>query len=129
MTIQRVSHLTVYVRDQQEALDWYRDKLGFEICMDNELVVPGLRWLTVSPMGNPDLQFVLMLARTDEDTSRVGNNLMTVLSTDDCYAEMTRLAAAGVEIVDPPAAVPWGVSGIIRDLYGNPYNLVGPAKR
>lgn len=97
--------------------------------MDNELVVPGLRWLTVSPMGNPDLQFVLMLARTDEDTSRVGNNLMTVLSTDDCYAEMTRLAAAGVEIVDPPAAVPWGVSGIIRDLYGNPYNLVGPAKR
>lgn len=129
MTIQRVSHLTVYVRDQPVALDWYRDKLGFEVCMDNDLVVPGLRWLTVSPAGNTDLQFVLMPSRSAEDASRVGNNLMTVLRTDDCYAEMARLEAAGVEIVDPPTPVPWGVSGIIRDLYGNPYNLVGPGGR
>jgi hypothetical protein len=39
---------------------------------------------------------------------------------------MRDLAHKGVEIADPPSEVPWGISGIIRDLYGNPYNIVGP---
>ena len=126
MTITRISHLTVYVDDQDEALRWYQDNLGFEGCMDNSEVVPELRWLTVSPAGNRDTQIVLMLARNDDEKSRVGSNLITVLNTDDCRGDMARLAANGVEIVEAPAEVPWGVSGVIRDLYGNPYNLVGP---
>jgi len=126
VTIQRISHLTIYVKNQQEALDWYVQTLGFEVRIDNENLVDGLRWLTIGPAGNPDTQFVLMPARSAEDRSRIGNNLMTVLQTDDCFSEMKRLAEAGVEIVDLPTRVPWGISGIIRDLYGNPYNLVGP---
>ena len=126
MTITRISHLTVYVDDQDEALRWYQDNLGFEGCMDNSEVVPELRWLTVSPAGNRDTQIVLMPARNDDEKSRVGSNLITVLNTDDCRGDVARLAAKGVEIVEAPAEVPWGVSGVIRDLYGNPYNLVGP---
>lgn len=126
MTITRVSHLTVYVDDQDEALRWYQDNLGFEVCMDDSKLVPELRWLTVSPAGNRDTQIVLMPARNDDERSRVGTNLITVLNTDDCRGDMARLAANGVEIVEAPGEVPWGVSGIIRDLYGNPYNLVGP---
>ncbi|HIL63780.1 MAG TPA: glyoxalase [Porticoccaceae bacterium] len=126
MTITRISHLTVYVDDQDEALRWYQDNLRFEVCMDNSKLVPELRWLTVSPAGNRDTQIVLMPARNDDEKSRVGSNLITVLNTDDCRGDMARLAANGVEIVEAPAEVPWGVSGVIRDLYGNPYNLVGP---
>ncbi|HAT29060.1 MAG TPA: glyoxalase [Gammaproteobacteria bacterium] len=126
MTITRISHLTVYVDDQDEALRWYQDNLGFEVCMDNSKLVPELRWLTVSPAGNRDTQIVLMPARNDDEKSRVGSNLITVLNTDDCRGDMARLVANGVEIVEAPAEVPWGVSGVIRDLYGNPYNLVGP---
>ncbi len=126
MTITRISHLTVYVDDQDEALRWYQDNLGFEVCMDNSKLVPELRWLTVSPAGNRDTQIVLMPARNDDEKSRVGSNLITVLNTDDCRGDMARLAANGVEIVEAPAEVPWGGSGVIRDLYGNPYNLVGP---
>jgi len=126
MTITRISHLRVYVDDQDEALRWYQDNLGFEVCMDNSKLVPELRWLTVSPAGNRDTQIVLMPARNDDEKSRVGSNLITVLNTDDCRGDMARLAANGVEIVEAPAEVPWGVSGVIRDLYGNPYNLVGP---
>ena len=126
MTLTRISHLTVYVDDQDEALRWYQDNLGFEVCMDNSKLVPELRWLTVSPAGNRDTQIVLMPARNDDEKSRVGSNLITVLNTDDCRGDMARLAANGVEIVEAPAEVPWGVSGVIRDLYGNPYNLVGP---
>jgi predicted enzyme related to lactoylglutathione lyase len=127
MAIRRISHITLYVADQQEALEWYRDKLGFQVCMDNSDLVPELRWLTVSPKENPSLQLVLQLARTTEEKSRIGTNLSTVLSVDDCRNEIARLESLGVEIVDAPITVPWGVSAIIRDLYGNPYNLVGPA--
>ena len=126
MTITRISHLTVYVHDQDEALCWYQDNLGFEVCMDDSKLVPELRWLTISPAANRDTQIVLMPARNDDERSRVGSNLITVLNTDDCRGDMARLAANGVEIVEAPGEVPWGVSGIIRDLYGNPYNLVGP---
>ncbi|MBT3531580.1 MAG: hypothetical protein HOF74_07555 [Gammaproteobacteria bacterium] len=125
MAINRISHLTVYVRDQETALSWYKQKLGFEVVMDNDEVVSGMRWLTVCPAGNPATQIALVLANSKEDESRVGNNLMTVLSTTNCIDDMATLAREGVEIVGPPEEVPWGVSGIIRDLYGNPYNLVG----
>ena len=125
MAINRVSHITVYVSNQEEALAWYQDKLGFEKCMDNDAVVSGMRWLTVCPAGNQATQFALVLAREEADKSRIGTNLMTVLSSSDCIADMARLAQQGVEIVGPPEEVPWGVSGVIRDLYGNPYNLVG----
>ena len=126
MTITRISHLTVYVHDQDEALGWYQENLGFEVCMDDSKLVPELRWLTVSPAGNRDTQIVLMPARNDDERSRVGTNLITVLNTDDCRGDMARLVANGVKIVEAPGEVPWGVSGVIRDLYGNPYNLVGP---
>jgi len=126
MSINRVSHITVYVKDQDEALAWYTEKLGFEIVMDNNDVVPNLRWLTVCPAGNQATQFVLALAQSHDDKSRIGSNLMTVLSTDDCVADMKTLEEKSVEIVDPASEVPWGISGIIKDLYGNPYNLVGP---
>ena len=126
MTITRISHLTVYVHDQDETLGWYQENLGFEVCMDDSKLVPELRWLTISPAANRDTQIVLMPARNDDERSRVGSNLITVLNTDDCRGDMARLAANGVEIVEAPGEVPWGVSGVIRDLYGNPYNLVGP---
>jgi predicted enzyme related to lactoylglutathione lyase len=124
--ITRVSHITVYVDNQDAALQWYQQNLGFEVCMDNDKLVPQLRWLTISPAGNRDTQIVLMPVRNEDEKSRVGTNLITVLNSDDCRGDMLRLEANGVEIVETAADVPWGVSGVIRDLYGNPYNLVGP---
>jgi catechol 2,3-dioxygenase-like lactoylglutathione lyase family enzyme len=57
--IQRQSHSTVYVIDQQEALEFYRDTLGFEVNTDMPMGDSGPRWLTVSPKGQPDLELVL----------------------------------------------------------------------
>lgn len=110
MAINRVSHITVYVTDQDEALAWYQEKLGFEVCMDNDAVVSGMRWLTVCPAGNAATQFVLMLVREESDKSRVGKNLMTVLSSTDCIGDMARLAREGVEIVGPPEEAQCGLS-------------------
>jgi catechol 2,3-dioxygenase-like lactoylglutathione lyase family enzyme len=57
--IQRQSHSSVYVIDQQEALEFYRDTLGFEVNTDMPMGDSGPRWLTVSPKGQPDLELVL----------------------------------------------------------------------
>src|SRR5262245_29717150 len=57
--ITRRSHATIYVLDQDEALKFYRDKLGFEVRMDATMD-NGFRWLTVGPKTQPDLQIVLM---------------------------------------------------------------------
>jgi catechol 2,3-dioxygenase-like lactoylglutathione lyase family enzyme len=57
--IQRLSHITLYVLDQDSARDFYVNKLGFEVRMDGKMD-NGFRWLTVSPKGQPDLQIILM---------------------------------------------------------------------
>src|SRR5271165_4569741 len=57
--IQRLSHTTLYVLDQDAAKDFYVNKLGFEVRMDGKMG-NGFRWLTVSPKGQPDLQIILM---------------------------------------------------------------------
>ncbi len=59
--IQRQSHSTVYVIDQDESLQFYRDKLGFEVRMDMPMgEESGPRWVTLSPKGQPDLEVILM---------------------------------------------------------------------
>ena len=124
MAIKHITHICVYVRDQDQALDWYTEKLGFKICDDNSEMVPGFRWLTVSPDADSATQMVLMPAGTDADQARIGANGICVLGTDDCRGDCAALAARGVEVVEQPSTVPWGVSAIFKDLYGNPYNLV-----
>ena len=57
--IQRLSHASIYVLDQDAARDFYVNKLGFEIRMDQSMD-NGFRWLTVSPKGQPDFQLILM---------------------------------------------------------------------
>ena len=62
----------------------------------------------------------------DIEVEGAENELYLAALAANCRGDMARLAANGVEIVEEAAEVPWGVSGVIRDLYGNPYNLVGP---
>ena len=95
--VQRVSHSTIFVIDQDSAHDFYVNKLGFEVRMDAKMD-NGFRWLTVSPKGQPDHQVVLMSLKPnplmesfDEPTSATlralvsnGKMIMGVLSTDDC---------------------------------------------
>lgn len=124
MAIKHITHISVYVHDQDEALAWYTEKLGFKVCDDNSELVPDFRWLTISPSDDSSTQMVLMPLQKEGDEARVGTNGMCVLGTDSCRDDCEELEKRGVDIVDPPMEVPWGISAIIKDLYGNPYNLV-----
>ncbi|HEX6709274.1 MAG TPA: VOC family protein [Rubrobacter sp.] len=70
--IQRQSHSTIYVIDQDEALRFYRDVLGFEVNTDMTMEDSGFRWLTLSPKGQPDLELILAQVSSspmfDDDT-------------------------------------------------------------
>lgn len=114
----RVSTVTIAVADQDEALTWFTEKLGFEKKMD--VRSPQFRWLTVAPPQQVDVEFLLASWFPD----RIGKNATWVLSTRDCQGGYEELKSRGVEFSQKPEVRPWGIEAIFADLYGNKYALV-----
>ena len=130
--IERFACITVAVHDQDEALQWFTEKLGFRKHTDlpetdmqgRALPGPGMRFLTVSPPEQPDLQVILASWFPD----KIGKNPTAVLYTDDCRGTYTDLQASGVVFTEPPQPRPFGLQAVFQDLYGNSYALVQPGK-
>jgi catechol 2,3-dioxygenase-like lactoylglutathione lyase family enzyme len=131
--IQRQSHSTIYVIDQEEALEFYRDTLGFEVRTDMPMT-DDLRWITVSPKGQPDLEIVLMQiapgpAFSDETAEemkalvRRGTLGIGVFETDDIHGDYERLSKQGVEFASPPREQVYGIEAVVRDNSGNWFSL------
>lgn len=138
--IQRQSHSTVYVIDQQESLDFYRDNLGFEVRADMPMNDEGtLRWVTVSPKDQPDLEIVLMpitpgpvfdaeSAEQMKSLVRNGKVGIGVFETDDIRGDHERLSKRGVEFVSPPREQFYGTEAIVKDNSGNWFSLTQPKR-
>ena len=130
--IQKLSHTTIYVLDQDAARDFYVNKLGFEVRMDQSMD-NGFRWLTVSPQGQPELQLILMKVdgpNIKPEVAAVLKGLVEqgringgVLQTDDCRTTYEELKAKGVEFVSPPADRFYGVECILKDNSGNWFSM------
>jgi predicted enzyme related to lactoylglutathione lyase len=134
--IQRMSHSTVWVLDQDRAKAFYLDKLGFEI--RNDVLLGTFRWLTVSPKGQPDHEVILMgIAPSpfmDEATCATIRTLVAkgalgsgVFATADCKATYHELLAKGVEFLSPPTERPYGIETMMKDDSGNVFSMVQPA--
>ncbi len=119
-------HITILVRSQTEALDFYVDKLGFEKIADDTLG-SGMRWLVVAPSGQAQPHIVLNKAFDPEMESRIGKLSGWVFHTDDCKAAYETLKARGVAFTEPPTKRVWGVQALFEDLYGNQFVLLQPA--
>lgn len=124
MAVTKITHITIIVRDQEEALKWYTEKLGFVKRVDDSSGMPGYRWLTVAPKDQKELEIVLYKARNDQEKSWVGQGTLWMLQSDDCRATCKALAAGGVKIQSEPQDYPWGTVATIEDLYGNPFNIM-----
>lgn len=131
--IQRQSHTTVYVLDQDRAKTFYTEKLGFDVREDIKLGT--FRWLTVGPKGQPDHQIILMPITPspfmDEDSCATLRELVAkvgvssgVFQTADCKATYVELKAKGVEFKHEPAERPYGIEALFKDDSGNWYSLV-----
>lgn len=123
-----ITHVTLLVEDQDEALAYYTDTLGFEK-RDDVPMAEG-RWLTVGLPHTDFPQFVLMNAADDAQREAIGRQVpgytAFVLTTDDCHAEYERLSAAGVAFEGQPTDQPWGVEVYFEDQYGNRFDLLEP---
>lgn len=123
-----ITHITVLVEDQDEALAYYTETLGFE--KRDDVPTPDGRWLTVGLPHTDFPQLVLMGADDDAQREAVGRQVPDytafVLATDDCRKEYERLSAAGVAFEGQPTDQPWGVEVSFEDLYGNRYSLLEP---
>jgi catechol 2,3-dioxygenase-like lactoylglutathione lyase family enzyme len=125
----RVGVVGVLVRDQDEALRFYTEKLGFEkradVTMDD-----GFRWLTVSPREQKDIEIGLAVADNEVRLSsvgkQVGDHVLFVLYTDDCCREYETLSSRGVKFHSAPEDRAWGIEAIFEDLYGNMIDLLEP---
>ena len=117
----QISTVQLWVHDQQEALDYWTKKVGFELRMDVTLPELGnFRWVTVGPPGQPDVAIVLMAIPgppvMDAETAEQVRNLMAkgfagtvFLTTDDVHASYDELKARGVEFVEAPEERPYGI--------------------
>ncbi len=124
--INKVTRITIVVRDQDETLRWYKEKLGFEKRADN-IMGPAMRWLTVAPRKQRELEIVLASPKWycgKGSEKLIGLGTTIVVDTDDCRADYEALSSDGVKFTDPPKEVPYGVSAVFQDLYGNPWNLL-----
>ena len=131
----RISTAQLWVHDQDEALAFYTEKLGFEVRSDVTLPeMDDFRWLTVSPPGQEDVAIVLMAIPgppvMDESTTRQVEDLMAkgfagtaFLATDDCRGDYERLKAQGVEFTEAPEERPYGIDCGFRDPSGNSFRL------
>ena len=134
--INRLAATDIWVKDQNEALSFYTEKLGFEIRSD---VTNGdFRWLTVSLPSQPDVQFVLLdIKSNDHDLTKAeADTVMAllregklppspVIETDDIQKVYEDFTAKGVEFLRPPTARPWGTSDAqFKDNSGNTWLLL-----
>jgi catechol 2,3-dioxygenase-like lactoylglutathione lyase family enzyme len=133
--LKQLTHVNVWVHDQDEALAFYTEKLGLELRDDVTVEELGnFRWLTVGPVGQPDIALTLMSVQPDwldddtreQLTSLVGKGVAGGLffSTDDCRAAYEELKGRGVEFVEEPTERPYGIDAALRDPSGNQIRLV-----
>ena len=131
----RIANAQLWVHDQDEALDFYTQKLGMEVRADVTLAEMGdFRWLTVGPPGQPDVAIVLMAIPgppvMDAETAEEVRSLMAkgfagtvFLTTDDVHADYEELKGRGVEFTEEPEERPYGIDSGFRDPSGNSFRL------
>ena len=131
--INNLSAATIWVKDQNEALRFYTEKLGFVI--RNDVTVGGYRWLSVGLKNQPELEINLAALKpgghlTEDDvialtklveTGKMGGG---VWKTDNCRTAYEEMSAKGVEFIQPPTDRPYGtVDAVFKDTSGNVFVL------
>jgi catechol 2,3-dioxygenase-like lactoylglutathione lyase family enzyme len=126
---QRLAHIAIVVKDYDEAIGFYTEKLNFKLIEDTVLTETK-RWVIVSPNGTGDCKLLLAKAANEEQQSRIGNQtggrVFLFLYTDNFKRDFDDYTSKGIEFVRPPVEEPFGTVAVFKDLYGNLWDLIQP---
>ena len=131
--ITKLTHTCVYVLNQDEAYDFYVNKLGFKVIMDVPMG-PDARWLTVSPKEQEGIEINLFpvmegrmfnaeTVKTMTELIRKGTFGAAVFECNDIYATYEELKSKGVIFKKPPTKEFYGIEALFQDNSGNWFSL------
>jgi catechol 2,3-dioxygenase-like lactoylglutathione lyase family enzyme len=127
---QHLTQIALVVSDYDEAIDFYTNKLQFDLLEDTPLSETK-RWVRVRPKGSEGCGLLLAKAANEEQAARVGNQtggrVFLFLHTDDLDRDYQNLLQHGITIVRPPSVEDFGKVLVFADLYGNLWDLIEPA--
>ncbi len=127
-----ISHVSLIVHNQDEALAFYTEKLGFVVTESHKAPDGTYFWLTVAPTKESTVALSLLLPKEPGDKDIIGKQSgsipLFILLTDDCHALAQKLNNNGVTFIKQPTAEFWGIDALIKDLYGNIIDICQPAE-
>jgi catechol 2,3-dioxygenase-like lactoylglutathione lyase family enzyme len=128
---QRIAHIALVVKDYDEAIAFYTQKLQFKLLEDTTLSETK-RWVMVAPPGNGNCCLLLAKAATPEQESRIGNQtggrVFLFLFTDDFWRDYHNMLAQGIKFVREPVEEEYGTVAVFEDLYGTLWDFIEPKK-
>ena len=128
---QRLAHIAILVKDYDEAIRFYTQKLKFNLIEDTALTETK-RWVLLSPPGSGSCHLLLARAANEEQSSRIGNQtggrVFLFLYTDDFYRDYHRMLEEEIRFIRQPVVEPYGIVAVFQDLYGNLWDLIQPLK-
>jgi len=126
---QRLMHITLLVDDYDRAIEFYTQKLNFELIEDTVLSETK-RWVVISPPGAEGCSLLLAKAVNAEQSNRIGNQtggrVFLFLQTNDFVRDFEILKSKGISIIREPTVEDYGTVAVFADLYGNLFDLIGP---
>lgn len=130
---QAIIHVALVVRDYDEAIEFFCQKLNFVLVEDTYQPEQDKRWVVVKPPGSNGTSLLLARAAQPVQEAFIGNQsggrVFLFLSTDDFWRDYQQMLAVGIKFVRPPKEAAYGTVAVFEDLYGNLWDLVEMKKK
>ena len=125
---QSLAHIALIVRDYDEAIAWFTEKLGFTLVAHEYQPEQDKRWVVVRARGDVGTSLLLARASSAHQETFIGNlaggRVFLFLRTDDFRRDHAAMVAAGIRFIREPKEAPYGIVAVFEDLYGNLWDLV-----
>ena len=126
---QHIAHIALVVKDYDEAIKFYTQKLDFDLIEDTVLS-DSKRWVLVRPKGASECSILLAKATNDTQAKSIGNQtggrVFLFLYTDDFWRDYETMTSRGINFIREPAEESYGTVAVFEDIYGNLWDLLAP---
>lgn len=125
---QSIVHVALVVRDYDEAIAWFTEKLHFTLVEDTYQPEQDKRWVVVAPPNSTGTNLLLARATTPEQEKAIGNQtggrVFLFLNSDDFWRDYNDMRERGITFVREPKEAEYGTVAVFEDLYGNLWDLL-----